>query len=216
TTVSGQKRLVGGGAVPEGGECAQATHVVTAVSVGAFVLSAGGEGSEEANADVKGLGAGGKRSRSSKIVRSAGDAAACSAATPEGPSPGCSSPIQVFLSPIPGRAEEIGPPGTVKVDFESESASTRWDAYVDDQPTCTHCSAPERRPSSGQASWPGRSEVTLLPWHFVARRLRRSRSTPAWMRSSRAPLGPRASRVPSSSAASSRSCSNSIGPIRGR
>lgn len=140
TTVAGQKRLEGltAAEVPMEGECAQATHVVNALSLGAFVLSAGGDESAEGSADVKGIGsAGGKGSRSAHVVRSAGDAQSCAAAA-DGTAPtGCSSPIQVFLAPIPGRAEAVGPPGTMKVDFESSSASTRWDVYVDDQATCT-------------------------------------------------------------------------------
>jgi hypothetical protein len=136
TTVAGQVRLVNMTAadVPYQGECAQATHVVNAISLGAFVLTAGG-GSVKVEAGVG--NAGGSGSRSQRVVRSAGDANACYQTTDEGPQSACASPIQVFLSAIPGRTEALGPPGSVKVDFVSASATTRWDIYVDDQATCT-------------------------------------------------------------------------------
>jgi hypothetical protein len=140
TTVSGQVRLQGmtGADVPNQPECSEATHVVSALTLGAFVLSAGDELKASAAADVRIAGqAGGSYARTGKVVRSAGNAGACVSATGEAPSADCSSPIQVFLSPIPGRAPPPGPPGSVRVDFLSASDSVRWDVYVDDQATCT-------------------------------------------------------------------------------
>jgi hypothetical protein len=139
TTIAGQKRLEGltPAEVPTDGSCAEATHVVNAISLGAFVLSGGGDEQISGSAEARIGSAGGSLSRSAHVIRSAGDANACSSATQDAPAQGCSSPIQVFLAPIPGRAEPVGPPGTVKVDFESANASTRWDVYVDDQATCT-------------------------------------------------------------------------------
>ena len=46
----------------------------------------------------------------------------------------------MFLSPLPGRTEQEGPPGTVKVDFVSANPAGRWDVYSDDKVICTtHC-----------------------------------------------------------------------------
>ena len=78
-----------------------------------------------------------KREKSADLLRSAGDFDSCSAGTAEGPSANCASPIQVFLSAIPGRVEEEGPPGTVKVDFVSANPASRWDVYADDKVICT-------------------------------------------------------------------------------
>lgn len=139
TTVSGQRRLGGmtGADVPNQPACTEVTHVVSALSLGAFTLSAGASLSGSARVEVSGVGAGGSSSNQTRVVRSAGDAARCSASTAEAPAPDCASPVQVFLSPVPGRAAEPPPPGTVQVDFVSASADDRWDVYVDDQATCT-------------------------------------------------------------------------------
>jgi hypothetical protein len=139
TVVAGQLRLEGAGVgdVSNDGECAQATHLVTALSVGAFSLTAGGEreGSLGASINVGEVKA--ERSISAEQLRSAGDFEACRQSTAEGPSANCASPIQVFLTPLPGRAAEEGPPGTVKVDFLSANPASRWDVYSDDQVICT-------------------------------------------------------------------------------
>ena len=140
TTVAGHHRLSGLSAaeVPNQDECARATHVVSGLSLGAFILSGSGEAGIHGSAEVTRIGsAGGKRTRSARVYRTAGLAERCPDATEAGPSPGCASPLQVFLSPIPGRAEEEGPPGTVRADFVSASGTVRWDVYVDDQATCT-------------------------------------------------------------------------------
>ena len=91
-----------------------------------------------ASGDVVGVGsAGGSSSSSARLVRSAGAEAECANATAESPSPDCRSPLQAFLLPIPGRAVEEGPPGTVRVDFQSAAANKRWDVYIDDAVVCT-------------------------------------------------------------------------------
>jgi hypothetical protein len=102
TTVSGQMRLVGKSAEDTNGgaECARATHLVTALSIGAFKLVAGGEVSANVGADVgtAGVHAGGAQSKS--ILRTAGDPGSCERATQDEPSAECRSPIQIFLTPI--------------------------------------------------------------------------------------------------------------------
>jgi hypothetical protein len=140
TVVSGQVRLIEGNAgdVPADGECAQATHVLGALSVGAFTLSRGAEGSAKASASVSSFGeAGGKGSRAQNLMRAAGVPDSCGESTDEAPHPNCRSPIQAFLWAIPGRGQVEGPPGTVRTDFVSASANGRWDVYIDDQVACT-------------------------------------------------------------------------------
>ena len=102
TTVSGQLQLVGGGTTDatSGAECARATHLVTALSVGAFKLMAGGEVSGNAGIEVHSAGVHGSGSEAKSIVRAAGDPASCQHATKDEPGLDCRSPIQIFLTPI--------------------------------------------------------------------------------------------------------------------
>jgi len=152
TTVGGQVRLDGMDAahVPSTPECARATHVIDGVSLGAFVLKASAASSASGKVGFRGLGAGGSTSTQARVVRASGRAEACGSDV-EGVPLDCGSPIQVFVSPIPGRAEPEGPPGTIRVDFVSASASTRWDVYLDDQATCTTPCARWVDPSRGVA-----------------------------------------------------------------
>src|SRR4029077_2635150 len=135
TMVAGQLRLDGAAVteVPREGPCAQATHVVSALSLGAFSLKAGGKKNADAGAKIASIGeAGLKRESSADLLRSAGDFDTCNAGTDQGPSANCASAIQVFPAPPPGRTDEDGPPGTMKVDFVSANPASRWDVYADD------------------------------------------------------------------------------------
>jgi hypothetical protein len=137
--VAGQLRLTqGGDQVPNEGPCAQATHVVSALSLGAFALASGGKSNLGGSAALTGLvEAGAKRESSAELLRSAGDFESCARGTDAGPDGNCASPIQVFLTPLPGRTDEEGPPGAVKVDFVSANPASRWDVYSDDRVICT-------------------------------------------------------------------------------
>ena len=120
------------------GECAQATHVVESLSLGAFSLSTGGAVRGGAGAGLFGMAeVGGSTGGGGRLVRSSGEPQACGASTDEAPHPNCSAPIQVFLRALPGRGAEEGPPGTTKVDFVSANANARWDVYIDDEVACT-------------------------------------------------------------------------------
>jgi hypothetical protein len=100
TTVSGQLRLQGGvGDLPEGDACKDATHVVSALSVGAFELVSGGGVSGRAGVEVGGAGAGVRHKKDESTLRSAGSPDSCKG-TGDEPSTDCSSPIQVFLVPL--------------------------------------------------------------------------------------------------------------------
>jgi hypothetical protein len=139
TTVSGQLRLENAAVddIPREGPCAQATHIMSGLSLGAFALKAGGQKDAKASASVSIGEASMKTERSADLLRSAGDADTCAQSTNESPHADCASPIQAFLTPLPGRTEEEGPPGTVKVDFVSADATSRWDVYADDVVICT-------------------------------------------------------------------------------
>src|SRR4029077_11726761 len=75
TIVSGQLTLSGGGTadVPADGACAQATHLVAALSVGAFALTSGGARSGSLGASVSVGEAKLQSERSADLLRSAGD-----------------------------------------------------------------------------------------------------------------------------------------------
>jgi hypothetical protein len=139
TTVSGQLRLENAGPaeIPREGPCAQATHIVTGLSLGAFALTAGGQKSAKVGADASIVSAGLSSERAAELLRAAGDFDSCAQSTNDSPHANCASPIQAFLTPLPGRTEEEGPPGTVKVAFVSADASSRWDVYADDVVICT-------------------------------------------------------------------------------
>ena len=143
TTVAGQIRLTGidGAAVPSAASCAAVTHVVSAVSVGAFQLRAGrrlsSRGAATASLGTLGGAVGAAQSQEGYSLRSAGDARTCAQSTADAPEMNCASPLQLFLSPVPGRATPPPPPGTVAVDIVSGGADTRWDVIIDDQARCT-------------------------------------------------------------------------------
>ncbi|HSN15031.1 MAG TPA: hypothetical protein VLT61_10385, partial [Anaeromyxobacteraceae bacterium] len=141
TWVAGQARLEGltPEQVPNTPECSRATHVLGGLSVGAFSLLSGGELKGGVSAAVAKLGeAGGKSTRSSEVVRSAGDPDSCTRGDEYEPHFNCRSPVQAFLWRIPGRGHgSEGPAGTIKVDLVSASASARWDVYYDDEVVCT-------------------------------------------------------------------------------
>lgn len=102
TTVVGQLQLVGKAAddATSGAECGRATHLVTALSVGAFRLVAGGEVSAGAKVEAGAAGAGLGTNQAKSTLRAAGDAEACRATRDDAPNADCRSPIQIFLSPI--------------------------------------------------------------------------------------------------------------------
>ena len=108
-----------------------------ALAVGAFSLDASGRASAGADATLTRVSAGGKVERGAGVARSAGSWKACDAASDDAPHPNCRSPLQVFLWPIPGRAADVGPAGTVKVDLVSAHANSRWDVYYDDEVICS-------------------------------------------------------------------------------
>lgn len=117
TTVAGQVRFRGEpSAAPAGSACAGATHLVTAISVGAFRMLSGGAVRAGGGVEAFGAGAGGKVARAEEVLRESGRPDRCGEATTEGAHPDCNSPIQVFLAPIatqPTRSAPAPPPGPV-------------------------------------------------------------------------------------------------------
>jgi hypothetical protein len=142
TTVSGQLQLVDFDPrlVPADASCQGATHVVGALSVGAFKLRSGGtfEASGKVEAQKFGSAAGGTQHEES-LVREAGVPARCEEGTEAAAHPECASPVQVFLRPLPATVADRGPPGMVKVRFLPVETNVRWEVAVGDR---TLCAAP--------------------------------------------------------------------------
>ncbi|HEY3494331.1 MAG TPA: hypothetical protein VGK73_06585, partial [Polyangiaceae bacterium] len=142
TMVSGQYMLEGSSAgdVPDYGECARATHLLTAISIGSFKLHSGG--TLEAGGSV-GVGpyAGGARTASSEtLLREAGDFESCKLSTEDTPHLDCSSPVQAFLVPLPRFAKERGE-GTLRVSFTAGTSKDAWELRKDQRFVCrTPCS----------------------------------------------------------------------------
>ncbi len=112
TTVAGQIQLnrssIDFDAVAAEPTCATATHIIQAVSIGAFKMVEGGKGHASAGVGVTGVGhAGASTSRAEQLMRESGSDADCKQTTQGEPHPGCRSPLQLFLLPIPNRAEKV-------------------------------------------------------------------------------------------------------------
>lgn len=113
TTAVGQLRLEGGGALPDIDACREATHVVQALTIGAFDMRAGGESAASGGIGIGPAGAHSSRRRTARRLRAAGDPSVC-ARTGDEPDPGCRAPLQLFLTPArieaPALATQPSPP----------------------------------------------------------------------------------------------------------
>lgn len=128
TTVGGQFVLEGSKVadVPDYGECAGATHLLTGLSSGAFKLRSGGSLRGGAEVGVGELGAGASTRSSEQVLRESGDPESCKASTDDAPQLDCSAPIQAFLEPLPRFAAEKGQ-GTARATFSAVDASRPWE-----------------------------------------------------------------------------------------
>lgn len=152
TTVSGQLNLRGDSkpVLEFSGNCDGATHIVAALSVGAFTLKSGGESNAKGSAGVLVANAHGSASSSESVMREAGDRTSCGAGEEEKPPLQCSSPIQVFLWRVPAgslapaveRGASAPPPqGSIQAHFMTTDANTSWQVVSNGQPVCeTPCS----------------------------------------------------------------------------
>ncbi len=139
TTVAGQMQLSGfdANALSKDDSCQGATHVVSALSVGAFKLRAGGARSGQGKADVEGIGtAKGSSEHAEAVLREAGVPQRCDASSAEAPDPACASPIQLFLRQLPSSIVDRGPLGTVKVRFWPVDPEQDWNVVVGDREVC--------------------------------------------------------------------------------
>jgi hypothetical protein len=126
TTVAGQLRLAEQPKeLPKDGSCSGVTHVVSALSVGAFSLLSGGAVHGSGGVAVAGVGAGGSARREETVLREAGNPTLCGDATDEAPHGQCSSPIQLFLSPVAAVGHEKIDEERLEVETAERRARTR-------------------------------------------------------------------------------------------
>lgn len=137
TTVGGQFVLEGSRAadVPDYGECAGATHLLTGLSSGAFKLRSGGSLRGGAGLGVGELAAGASSESSEQVLRESGNPESCKASTDEAPELDCSAPIQAFLEPLPRFAAERGQ-GTSRATFSAADASRPWELRTQQEFVC--------------------------------------------------------------------------------
>ena len=139
TTASGQLQLASFDpmSVPKSPECEGATHVVGALSVGAFKPRSGGSARAGGRAEVAAIGSAKAGSESEEtIVREAGAPARCEQSTESAPHAECASPLQMFLQQLPASIADRGPTGTVKVKFLPVRANQDWEVMVGDRALC--------------------------------------------------------------------------------
>jgi len=139
TTVTGQVRLTGVQAnrVAESPECAQATHLLSSLSIGAFKLRSGGELKAGGGVDTPIGGAGLGTQSSERLLREAGTMERCSESTDQAAHPDCRSPIQMFLTPLPWtqRSDNVAE-GTKRVEFTGGGSKLEWEVYEAGKPLC--------------------------------------------------------------------------------
>jgi hypothetical protein len=84
------------------GDCDGATHVINAMTVGAFKFFAGGSASTAGGASVGGIGAGGSSDSSRELIAHDGDAAECAKATGADKAPpfACGAVLRIELSAV--------------------------------------------------------------------------------------------------------------------
>ncbi len=94
------------------GDCERATHVVTALTAGAFEFFAGAGAEVGAGATAGGVGVGAQSESLREVLNQAGDERACAAATATDAAPpyGCGALLRVEVEPIrPAKPEPVTP-----------------------------------------------------------------------------------------------------------
>jgi outer membrane protein OmpA-like peptidoglycan-associated protein len=97
----------------KGVDCPRATHVVSAIYVGAFVMGAGESRQMDAKSSLFGLGAGANSSADVNVLSSEGDADACAIAQRDGTeSYRCAVPLRIGLEALHAPAKVSCPEGS--------------------------------------------------------------------------------------------------------
>jgi len=97
----------------KGVDCARATHVVSAIYVGAFIMGAGESRQLDAKSTLFGVGAGATSSADVDVLSSEGDAQACAVAQRDGTeSYRCAVPLRIGLEALDAPAKVSCPEGS--------------------------------------------------------------------------------------------------------
>jgi hypothetical protein len=138
TTTAGELRLRGSGPedVSKYGACAEATHLLTAMSVGSFELSSEAETSAPVESHLGGAGPNGDSARN--ILHEAGSRESCSEVGEDTPHVDCSAPLRAILVPLTGRSGGK----SMRVTFSSGNPNFRWKVRAGHEEVCqTPCTA---------------------------------------------------------------------------
>ncbi|MBW2525627.1 MAG: hypothetical protein JRI23_15695 [Deltaproteobacteria bacterium] len=163
------------------GACAGATHVVDAMTVGAFEFTTGAAARVGAGADLPVVGAGARSETHRSTLNRGGDRAACVQATGEDGQPpyGCGALLRVEVARIaPAEApspEPTEPIRSVQPDSEPK-ASVEPDLAAADPPPTEPVLPPALPPESGSTTTPPRDEpapevppdladASAFPWY---------------------------------------------------
>jgi hypothetical protein len=133
----------------EGSDCDRATHVISALTIGAFDFVAGGSADVGARVNVAGAGAGGDSSASREVLDSDGDEQSCAAATSSdhGPPDGCGAIVRLEVMPV-GEAH-----ANAKVEHPAASdAEQTGITYAPAPGVAPTAVAPEPRPAPPEPS----------------------------------------------------------------
>ncbi|MEM1030003.1 MAG: hypothetical protein AAGN82_06620 [Myxococcota bacterium] len=87
------------------GRCAEATHVITGLTAGAFTFFAGGSAEASAGASAFGAEAGGRSDASKEVLNRDGDPRACETTDGLAPPAGCSAILRVEVAPLAQAAD---------------------------------------------------------------------------------------------------------------
>lgn len=119
-----------------GGQCAQATHVVSALTIGAFRFFAGAEGEAAGNASALGATAGGKTSSSRELLAEDGQQAACDAATVGDSAPPAQCGAVMRIEVVPVGAGAAPAKAATHECAESDEADCRAQCDLGNGPSC--------------------------------------------------------------------------------
>ncbi len=97
----------------QGPDCSKATHVVSALTIGAFDFSAGAASTVGGGVNVGGAGGGASSSASKELLNSDGQRSACDAAktTDKAPPESCGAILRLEVVPLGEAKREVGPVG---------------------------------------------------------------------------------------------------------
>jgi len=163
-TVPGQMRLRDEPELPDSPKCADATHIVSAVSIGAFELKSGGSLGVKAGVKVGTAGAGVKHASKEKMLSQAGEADTCKDATEEAPPADCRSPLQVFLTRVERQRASAYSSGRAESSRTREQRSDR-SSREREQRARQQRREREQRARQGRRARPAKKGVTV---HFAA------------------------------------------------